>query len=403
MNRIIRQQLGKVERSRERLNQSKRWPLILAASIVWGGVVWQIYRTEFLAGFWGITNDEIAVVTIERDGGDNKNTSTETIIIQDPSKSFWDGLQLLGVPVVLAILGAWFQKSQQTQAEQATKEQREQAEKVASQQREQDADETREEVLQLYFDRISTLLVDKNLMAIASKGDDASPESKELLAASLDVIRARTLSILRRFENDIDRKSSVIRFLAEAEIISKLKLDLNAANLKGANLKGANLKGANLEGTNLTRANLGRANLKGANLKGANLEGANLEGTNLTRANLGRANLTRANLRGANLRGANLFEGNLFGADLEQAYLTRANLFEANLTEADLNGAYLCESRLFGADLYKIVFGKATIWPTKEKFTQAKNVPIKLQKQLGLIPDPPQKPPTDQQPQQPPR
>lgn len=362
----------------------------MTASIVWGIAIWQIYRTEFLAGFWGITNDEIAVVTIKKDG--SEDTSTETIIIQDPSKSFWDGLQLLGVPLVLAILGAWFQKTQQ-----------EQIERVAKEQREQDADETREEVLQLYFDRISTLLIDKNLMAIASKGDDASPESKELLAASLDVIRARTLSILRRFENDIDRKSSVVRFLAEAEIISKLKLDLNAANLTRANLGRANLQGANLGGANLTRANLARTNLTRANLTRTNLEGSNLERANLTRANLTKTNLTRANLKGANLRGANLFEGKLFKANLTEAYLTRANLFEANFTEAYLNGAYLCEARLFGADLYKIVFGKTTIWPKKEKFVQAKNVPIELQKQLGLIPKPPQNSPPAQQSPAPPQ
>ncbi|MEM8610586.1 MAG: hypothetical protein AAGF93_01105 [Cyanobacteria bacterium P01_H01_bin.105] len=158
----------------------------MIALIVWTYVVTRwVHGTEFLAGFWGITNDEIAIVTIERNGPAAQDEFTEKIIIQDPSKSFWDGLQLLGVPLVLAILGAWFQKTQQ-----------EQAERTAREQREQDADETREEVLQLYFDRISTLLIDKNLMAIANEGADANSKNKELLEASLDIIRARTLSIL---------------------------------------------------------------------------------------------------------------------------------------------------------------------------------------------------------------
>ena len=201
-----------------------------------------------LPGGWGIGSGESIVTTYEIDpqGIAVKTTETKT---PTPGKSLWDVLSLAGVPVALALLGKWFQQSQ----------------------RKQDADEAREEVLQRYFDRISTLLVDKNLMAIANKGDDASLESKELLDASLDVIRARTLSILRRFEEDIDRKSSVVRFLAEAEIISKLKLDLNNANLTATNLTGTNLTGANLTG---------------ANLKGASLERANLERDNLRRDNV---------------------------------------------------------------------------------------------------------------------
>ena len=390
----------------------------MAASIIWGGLgIWQIYRTEFLAGFWGITNDEIAVVTIEKDGDDNEDMSTETIIIQDPSKSFWDGLQLLGVPLVLAVLGAWFQKTQQEQAEQ-----------VAKDQREQNADETREEVLQLYFDRISTLLIDKNLMAIASK-DTALSEEKEILEASLDVIRARTLSILRRFRSDSDRKSSVIRFLAEADMISRLKLNLEGACLHGVILKGVSLKEANLQKADLSEANfqganlygtqlheaqlhkaiLSEANLNHAILERASLEAANLKGTFLGKASFKEANLNHAVLEGAILNQAiltrtTLTEVNLKGAVLKGANLNQANLSKVNLYGANLEGAKLDATNLEGTNLDKILFNTETIWPKdKREVAKAKNIPIKLQKQLGLIPDPPQKPPTDQKPPKPPR
>ena len=115
-------------------------------------VIWLVYDTKFLAGVWGITDDEIAVVTIEKDTSKNGDNSIETIIIQDPSKTVWDVLHLLGVPIALAVFGAWFQKSQQEQSERAVKEQRA-----------KDADETRKEILQLYFARISTLKNDKNV------------------------------------------------------------------------------------------------------------------------------------------------------------------------------------------------------------------------------------------------
>ena len=71
--------------------------------------------------------------------------------------------------------------------------------------------------------------------------------------SALEVIRARTLSILRRFENDRERKTSVINFLIETEIIGKSKLNLSGADLSGAYIKGANLERANLERAELER------------------------------------------------------------------------------------------------------------------------------------------------------
>jgi len=108
----------------------------------------------------------------------------------------------------LALLGFWFQRQQQERASEAAEEQRAIA-----------ADETREEALQIYLDRLSTLLVDKNILAIATKlndpdrKNDVTPEQQELYEAAIDIIRARTLSILQRFETDIERKNSVVRLM----------------------------------------------------------------------------------------------------------------------------------------------------------------------------------------------
>ena len=284
------------QQSIERLKRVKRWQWVslLSFAVLSCLVTIDIHTTKFSDGFWGILDDEIAVVTIESDKGAGK----QNITVKDPSKSFWDILGILGVPLVLAVLGAWFQKTQQ-----------EQSERIAKKRERQDGDETREEVLQTYFDRISTLLIDKSLMAIAAKkeafdeikkegssakvvssydftqkeltasipakidryvegGDDRglndllgfSKQEQELLEVSIDVIRARTLSILRRFEQDSERKSSVIRFLVEADVIARLR--------------STSLSSAYLSRAYLSRANLSRANLSGANLSGADLSGA---------------------------------------------------------------------------------------------------------------------------------
>ena len=386
------------QRALAQSSKLKRWQWILPLSAFLSVlIVWSIYKTEFLAGFWGLLDDEIAIVTIE-DSEDGKLS----FAIKDPSKSAWDGLGLLGViavPVVLAILGAWFQKTQQEQADRIAKKQREQDNQIAEDQRAQDEGKIREEVLQLYFDRVSALLIEKNLMAVTTKrekienarnkGVFVSPinaEQEELLEVAVNVIRARTLSILRRFDQDPERKGSVIRFLAEAEIIAKLRINLSDADLSGANLRNvdlsrANLSGADLSGADLSRANLSRANLRGASLykaclrkadlrrarlRDAYLIEADLSRANLDRALLGRAYLDKANLsesslRRANLRGAGLGGAVLSGASLDRADLRKAILNRAVLTKVNLSGANLSEASLRGAYLNKTDLSEAIL------------------------------------------
>ncbi|MDB9529304.1 hypothetical protein PN498_25150 [Oscillatoria sp. CS-180] len=105
----------------------------------------------------GIGRGQSVSVTTERDTQGNILKTVETNT-SEPGKTLWDGLSLLGVPLSLAILGYWLQQQQQQQAEAASEEQREIA-----------ANEAREDALQVYFDRLSALLVDKNLLALAAK------------------------------------------------------------------------------------------------------------------------------------------------------------------------------------------------------------------------------------------
>jgi uncharacterized protein YjbI with pentapeptide repeats len=195
------------------------------------------------------------------------------------------------------------------------------------------------------------LLVDKNLLAIAEK-EKPKDEERELLASAMDVISARTLSILRRFEHDPERKTSVIRFLIEADFVSKLNLNLSGADLSGADLSGVNLTGVNLRHSNLSHTCLGWADLSAANLSAANLNGANLSGANFLLAELNGTRFNGANLSGADFSGANLYGADLRYADLSGAVLKYANFFLANLggarclTAEHLATAKLCNTKL---------------------------------------------------------
>ena len=69
------------------------------------------------------------------------------------------------------------------------------------------------------------LLIDNNLMAIDIEESNGY-EKTELLKVSKDIIRARTLSILRQFRTIQNAKASVIRFLMEANVVTGLEISL---------------------------------------------------------------------------------------------------------------------------------------------------------------------------------
>jgi len=296
-------------------------------------------------------------------------------------KTVWDWLDLLGVPLTLVILGYLLQQQQQAR----DKAEAEQRQKIA-------AIQAREEILQSYFDRLSSLLLDRKVLAIASKAYLSEEETKtystdviktirviraknitheeqELLDSARDLIRTQTLSILRRFEGDGIRKGSVIRFLIEADIIHKLKI-----NLSGADLNNADLRGINLRSVNLSNANLRSARLRGADLSKAILHSAYLDKADLSHSNLFDASLQFAKLRGANLCDANLNCAILAGANFEKARLRGANLFRTNLSFSNLNYADLSRTDLscsyfYLAEIHEVKLNKAIIAGTDLRCT----------------------------------
>jgi uncharacterized protein YjbI with pentapeptide repeats len=230
-------------------------------------------------------------------------------------KTFWDWLDLLIVPVVLAIGGYLFTRSE-NQGTQAAAERRAQ-----------------DEALQAYLDQMGQLLLDKE-----------RPLRQTNDAAVRTLARARTLTVLTRLGGV--RKGSVVRFLYESDLITKdhsvlvlREVDLTYADLRDTSLSGADLSGADLSGANLSGAYLRDTNLSGANLGGAYLYGTDLREANLSGVNLINANLRSGDLIGADLSGADLGGAYLYGTDLREANLDQTKLFGADLRGADLSRA----------------------------------------------------------------
>ncbi len=267
----------------------------------------------------------------------------------EQSKTLWDWLPVIIAPLTLALLGLWFQFEQEKAS--ATK--------------------LREDSLESYINAISALFSERKLREI-KKEDSADQKS---IYPDINIIRIRTLSILRRLinENIIDniRIIDVINFLQSIKIFDfdenffelvnlsnanlqnvdfngfKLKninlehCDLRGSRLLGADLTNAKLYKTNLEKTILTKAILNEAVLGEANLQKSLLIEAQLKEANLKKANLKQSNMKKANLEGANLEGANLKGADLRETSLKDTYLKESNMNKANLEGANLEGADL--------------------------------------------------------------
>ena len=237
------------------------------------------------------------VTTAHTISGPSAGTIVKTEVDQ-PGKALWDWLQLLIIPVALAV-GVWWlnrlqQERDQKLADERARIEREVAEQHAKDEQEVATDNQHEAALQDYVDNMSELLFHEKLRE--------SDEHDEVRT----IAHVRTLNVLSRLDGR--RKGIVVQFLHEFGLIYKqIKyIDLSQADLTGAYLVIAYLRDASLSGANLQGADLFDANLQGADLKRAHLRAANLSRTNLSGADLSYANLNFARLSGADLRGANL-------------------------------------------------------------------------------------------------
>jgi uncharacterized protein YjbI with pentapeptide repeats len=237
------------------------------------------------------------------------------------------------IPILIAF-GTWRITTEQGKLE----NQRAEAERELADQRALD------EALQAYLDQMNNLLLAHNLR-------DSGPGNE---VRTLARARARTLTVLSTLSPS--RKTAVINFLAEADLISILGTTASfdavpIAELTGADLSGTDMSNMYLVHTNLLEADLREANLNGTNMIKANLSKANLTNATLRNTELGHASLLFTDLRDANLRDANIGHANLSAANLSNADLRNTGLRSTYWPDADLSNADLREANLTGADL----------------------------------------------------
>lgn len=313
---------------REKLQEfidTYRIPIVFGFIVISIQILVVMVSVDNWASWTGFGREDTIIIDIQKD----ESGDIVAITTSESGKTLWDWLSLLGVPLSIAALGIYYNKKEQQRI----------------------ADNEKEEILQTYYDRLSSLLIEKNLLVIAervyknpkklvtvdthkTRHPIPTEMERELVAAAMNVIRARTLSILQRLKDDPTRKEAVIQFLLESEILGKAKL-----NLSGADLSGINFVFLNTGNNKLSGINLELTNLSGADLSRINLSGTKFSGTDLSGTKLGGADLSGVCLVYANLHKAWLMEADLSGADLRGADLRDACLFDTNLSDANLSGA----------------------------------------------------------------
>ncbi|PKO16847.1 MAG: hypothetical protein CVU39_06420 [Chloroflexi bacterium HGW-Chloroflexi-10] len=242
----------------------------------------------------------------------------KTIETEIHTRTWWDWLELLIIPVVLAGGALFLNKSERDNDRKIAQKRFENEQSLA-------LDRQCEEAIQSYFNRMNDLLLEKNLLK--SKNED------EIRAV------ARTLTISTMFSLDTRRNCLLLHFLSEAKLIGQkdpiIKFEKN--DLNKLSWSEGNLRGLNLSNFDFRAANFSMANLRGVDLSNSDLSEANLTQADLGIADLICSNLSNSILRSAFMVEVNLSNANLEGADLTGAILSDSELIETHLKDCDMS------------------------------------------------------------------
>ncbi|MEB3316024.1 MAG: pentapeptide repeat-containing protein, partial [Candidatus Melainabacteria bacterium] len=223
-------------------------------------------------------------------------------------KSFWDWLQLLIVPLMLALGAFYLNSAADFRDNQIAQEQKHQ------------------EILTDYFSKMQDLIVETK-KSKQTPGSKESNSKERLLLEFRPTAQALTLSVLEQLDGK--RKGKVITYLAESQLIT-ITVDNNKPStqpeikLDGANLKKIVLENVDLYGI-IDMKNKGQI-INGIEINNANMEGANLSQVNLFKSNLSGSNLKNATLKNVNFTGSIMKDSKFINGQITDVNFTGVSL-----------------------------------------------------------------------------
>lgn len=268
------------------------------------------------------------------------------------SKSFWDWMDLLLVPLVIAFAGFWFTQSQKRVELEISKKEKE-ADRQLS------LDQQRQNTFDTFLEQITDLLLNYNLLG-SKKGDQLQ-----------SIARAKTLMTFRNLDGV--RKGLLLKFLHEAGLIQKdnVIISLAGADLRNIQLSKSIFENICLSHTDLSKANLSEsiltksdviyANLSGANLQGifisdsdaygAKFQNSDLRNSHILKTQMRDADFHEADFQGAKLRVSEFNNSNLSKTRWIESLIVKSSLSYCNFNQAEINNCKILMSDLVRADL----------------------------------------------------
>jgi uncharacterized protein YjbI with pentapeptide repeats len=230
-------------------------------------------------------------------------------------KSFWDWLQLLIVPLMLA-LGAFYLNSAADFRDYQIAQERKQ-----------------QEILTDYFSKMQGLIVETK-KSKQTPGSKESNSEERLLTEFRPTAQALTLSVLEQLDGE--RKGKVIIYLAESQLITvdnnkpypQPEIKLDGTNLDDIKL-GNNGQRNSLnekEMTIIDKIKIRNANMKRANLSGFQLLDSELNGSNLENATLENVNFTGSTMIGSRFINGKITDVNFTDVTLGKTIFDNVNL-----------------------------------------------------------------------------
>lgn len=250
---------------------------------------------------------------------------------ENREKTLWDWMDLLIIPLALALIALIYKKITHD-TDQRLKNERLKNEKDIA------LDQWRENTIRAYFDEIINLLTNYNDKYRDKTDDNNNPIFDRYLLFS---IRMKTITTLRILDGD--KKGLLLQFLYEAKLLDNNE---HSVDLREADFSGANLRNINLENAKLEEINFENADLFNTKLINSNLRKANLQNTNLIQAKLDSAIFSDAKLEYADLANTHLYETNFERANLYRTNFENAIMISANFTAAEVHDSDLTKAKI---------------------------------------------------------
>lgn len=250
-------------------------------------------------------------------------------------KTFWNWMELLIVPVILAAIAFSFNflqlqlsTAQHESDQKITNDQYINNQAIAS-------DQQKGEILSKYLDDTTDLMLNHNLRN-SKPGDEVRI-----------IARAKTLTALKGLDGE--RKGQILLFLYEAGLINDKD---TIVSLQGGDLRHVNLPHSNLSGINLNETDLSATVMDGSNLRNADLKNAVIDSASFSSVDFSNADISTTSNVNISTNPSNTKEF-YYNTDLSKAILTNASLenrqLYAYLDYADFTGAnikntqFLCD------------------------------------------------------------